>query len=83
MNSKLDTLVDPREFVSQAIRVEMAENLGCDMAKMMSELLLRHDRGDKDALSLAVQMASDTLRPRRSLANQIRGFFSEGTRRRK
>jgi hypothetical protein len=56
---------DPKQLVYAAINAERRENPDCPVASMMEDLLVMYRAGDEGALRLAIDIAKDTLAPRR------------------
>ena len=57
--------VDPKEIVYAAINAERRENPDCPVASMLEDLLVMYRAGDEGALEMAIEIANDTLAPRR------------------
>lgn len=57
--------VDPKDIVYAAINAERRENPDCPVASMLEDLLVMYRAGDEGALRLAVDIAKDTLAPKR------------------
>ncbi|KKU09920.1 MAG: hypothetical protein UX13_C0026G0036 [Candidatus Woesebacteria bacterium GW2011_GWB1_45_5] len=64
--------VDPVSLIHTAITKELMDNPHCPMARMMTELLQKHNQGDAEALNLALEIAKESLTPKRSLWERIK-----------
>ena len=56
---------DPKQLVYGAISAERKENPDCPVASMLEDLLVMYRAGDEGALEMAIEIANDTLAPRR------------------
>ncbi|HLE48633.1 MAG TPA: hypothetical protein VI819_01175 [Patescibacteria group bacterium] len=56
-----------KSLIFSAIQKELSENPDCPMvSELYGPLLERIDKGDSEALELALQMAHDSLAPKKS-----------------
>lgn len=70
------------DTIYRAIQTELAENPWCPMVSdLYGPLLKRIENGDKDALKLALEMANDSLAPRKPILPFIRELFGRAIKR--